>query len=153
MKYSQIPFKTSKTISQDLVSKNASLLTKAGFIHQEIAGVYTFLPLGLRVLNKIESIIREEIDKIGVEIYMPSLAPMKNREQTGRVDTNDVLMKTTPANAKAQAKNDTEYILGPTHEEIVTPLVQEFARSYKDLPVAVYQIQTSFSSPLSSENL
>src|SRR5260221_4184932 len=144
MKYSQLPFKTRKTISSELQSKNAKLLTKAGYIHQEIAGVYTFLPLGLQVLNKIENIIREEMDKIGFEIFMPSLAPMENWETTKRGKTNDVLMKTTPANTFALAKNDTEYILSPTHEEIVTPLVQEFARSYKDFLVAVYQIQTKF---------
>ena len=132
MKYSQVPFKTNKTVSHDLVSKNANLLTKAGFIHQEIAGIYTFLPFGARVLTKIENIIREEMDKIGVEVLMPSLAPMANWEKTGRIATNDVLMKTTPANANAKAKNDTEYILGPTHEEIVTPLVQKYAKSYKD---------------------
>lgn len=144
MKYSQLPFKTSKTVSSELASKNAKLLTKAGYIHQEIAGVYTFLPLGLRVLNKIENIIREEMNKIGVEVLMSSLAPIENWEKTGRGKTNDVLMKTTPANTYAKAKNDTEYILEPTHEEIVTPLVQKYAKSYKDFPVAVYQIQTKF---------
>lgn len=144
MKYSQIPFKTQKTVSTGLVAKNARLLTQAGFIHQEIAGVYTFLPLGWRVLNKIETIIREEMDKIGVEIFMPSLAPVENWQKTGRFETTDVLMKTVPANEAALAKNDTEYVLGSTQEEIVTPLVQEYARSYKDLPTAVYQIQAKF---------
>ena len=144
MKYSQLPFKTSKTVSTDLPSKNARLLKQAGYIHQEIAGVYTFLPLGLRVLTKIEQIIREEMDKIGVEVTMPSLAPLQNWQKTGRAESVDVLMKTLGANKLSQAKNSTEYILNSTHEEIITPLVQEFARSYKDLPCAVYQIQTKF---------
>src|SRR5258706_5488834 len=144
MRYSQLPFKTRKTISSELQSKNARLLMKAGYIHQEIAGVYTFLPLGLRVLNKIENIIREEMDKIGVELLMPSLAPIDNWITTKRFDSVDVLMKTTPANEKAKAKNHTEYVLSPTHEDMVTPLVQQYARSYKDFPVAVYQIQTKF---------
>lgn len=144
MKLSQLPFKTTKNISADLQSKNARLLTQASFIHQEIAGVYTFLPLGLRVLNKIEQIIREEMDKIGVEILMTALAPTANWEQTGRLDTVDVLMKTTGANAAAKAKFDGSYVLSSTHEEVVTPLVQEFAKSYRDLPVGVYQIQTKF---------
>lgn len=144
MKYSKLPFKTTKTISSDLVSKNAKLLTQAGFIHQEIAGVYSFLPLGFRVLNKIEQIIREEMDKISVEIFMTSLEPISYWETTGRLNTVDVLMKTTPANPLALAKNDTEYVLGSTHEEMVTPLVQEFNKSYKDFPIAVYQIQTKF---------
>lgn len=144
MKYSHIVFKTSKAVSSELQSKNARLLTQAGYIHQEIAGVYTFLPLGLRVLQRIEQIIREEMNKIGVEIYMTSLAPVGKWEQTGRIHTVDVLMKTSGANPAAVAKFDGSYILGSTHEEIVTPLVQEFVRSYKDLPVAVYQIQTKF---------
>lgn len=144
MKYSQNPFKTQKTAPGGLSAKNAKLLIQAGFIHQEVAGVYTILPFGLRVLNKIEVIIREEMDKVGVEVLMSTLAPVENWQKTGRFFTNDVLMKTTPANEAALAKNDTEYVLGPTQEEIVTPMVQEFARSYKDLPAAVYQIQTKY---------
>jgi prolyl-tRNA synthetase len=144
MKYSQIPFRTSKTVSGELTSKNAQLLIRAGFIHQEIAGVYTFLPLGLRVLERIENIIREEMDKIGVEIYMPSLAPIANWVQSKRFESVDVLMKTVPANALAKSKNETEYVLSPTHEEVVTPLVQSFVSSYKDFPLAVYQIQSKF---------
>src|SRR5436189_5388832 len=144
MKYSQLPFKTRKTISGELQSKNARLLIKAGYIHQEIAGVYTFLPLGLRVLAKIEQIIRQEMDKIGVEVLMTTLAPIENWKTTKRFDNVDVLMKTTPANEKAKAKNDTEYVLSPTHEDMVTPLLQGFIKSYKDFPAAVYQIQTKF---------
>lgn len=144
MKYSLMPFKTSRTVNKDLQSKNAKLLIQAGYIHQEMAGVYTFLPLGLRVLNKIERIIREEMDKIGVEIFMSSLSPIENWKKSKRFDSVDVLMKTTPANEKAKAKHNAEYVLSPTHEDMVTPLVQEFARSYKDFPIAVYQIQTKF---------
>lgn len=144
MKYSLLPFKTLRTVNKDLQSKNARLLIQAGYIHQEMAGVYTFLPLGLRVLNKIENIIREEMDKIGVEIFMSSLSPIENWEKSKRFDSVDVLMKTTPANEKAKEKHNAEYILSPTHEDMVTPLVKEFARSYKDFPIAVYQIQTKF---------
>jgi prolyl-tRNA synthetase len=144
MKLSQQPFRTSKTVSSDLSSKNARLLIQAGFIHQEVAGVYTFLPLGLRVLNKIEAIIRQEMDTVATEILMTSLAPKEKWETTGRIETVDVLMKTQGANSASQLKNSTEYVLGSTHEEIVTPLVQEHVRSYRDLPTAVYQIQTKF---------
>lgn len=144
MKYSQQPFQTTKTVSKDLASKNARLLTQAGFIHQEIAGVYTFLPLGLRVLNKIEQIIREEMDKVAVEILMTSLAPQENWQKTGRLETVDVLMKTHGANPASLLKNSTEYVLGSTHEEIVTPLVQQYIQSYRSFPTAVYQIQTKF---------
>ena len=143
MKYSALLFRTSKTISPDL-AKNAKLLTQAGYIHQELAGVYTFLPLGLRVLNKIEAIVREEMDKVAQEILMTSLAPQKNWQQTGRLETVDVLMKTTGANPASLAKNSNEYVLSSTHEEIVTPLVQGYLNSYKELPVGVYQIQTKF---------
>ncbi len=144
MRFSQNPFRTIKTVSSELVSKNARLLTQAGFIHQEVAGVYTFLPIGLRVLNKIEQIIREEMDKVAVEILMTSLAPQEVWQTTGRIATVDVLMKTVGANPLSQAKNDTSYVLGSTHEEVVTPLVQSFTRSYKELPIGVYQIQTKF---------
>jgi prolyl-tRNA synthetase len=144
MKYSQLPFNTRKTVGEKLQSKNARLLTQAAFIHQEVAGVYTFLPLGLRVLSKIEQIIREEMDTIGVELLMTSLAPIDNWVKSKRFENVDVLMKTTPANENARMKNDTEYVLNPTHEDMITPLVMEFNRSYKDFPLAVYQIQTKF---------
>ena len=144
MKLSAYPFKTTKSVSSDLVSKNAKLLTQAAFIRQEVAGVYTFLPLGLRVLNKVELIIREEMDKVAVELLMTALAPKSAWEQTGRLDNVDVLMKTSGANAASLAKNSTEYVLNSTHEEIVTPLVRDFVSSYKELPVAVYQIQSKF---------
>jgi len=144
MKLTQQPFKTLKNISREIQAKNARLLIQAGYIHQEIAGVYTFLPLGLKVLNKIEQIIREEMDTVGVEIYMSSLSPIANWEQSGRLETVDVLMKTQGANAPAKAKFDGSYILNSTHEEIVTPLIKEFAQSHHDLPTAVYQIQTKF---------
>lgn len=144
MKLSKIPFKTSKSVSAELLSINAKLLTQGAYIHQEVAGVYTMLPLGLRVLNKIENIIRKEMDKVGVEINMTALAPKSFWEQTHRIETVDVLMKTTPANSVSLAKNDTEYILSCTHEDMVTPLVAGWNQSYKDLPVSVYQIQTKF---------
>ncbi len=144
MKYSQVPFSTTKNVSAELQSKNARLLTQAGYIHQEIAGVYTFLPFGLKVLKKIESIVREEMDKIGVEVLLTSLAPKANWEATGRLGKVDVLMQATPANEIAKEKHDGSYVLSPTHEEIVTPLLQAYVHSYKDLPTAVYQIQTKF---------
>lgn len=144
MKLSAYPFKTTKSVSSDLVSKNAKLLTQAAFIRQEIAGVYTFLPLGLRVLNKVEQIVREEMDKVAIELLMTALAPKSAWEQTGRLDKVDVLMKTSGANAASLAKNTTEYVLNSTHEEIVTPLVRDFVSSYKELPVAVYQVQSKF---------
>lgn len=143
MLYSKLFGKTNKTI-KEFDSINATLLQKAGFIDQVMAGVYTFLPLGFRVLTKIEKIIREEMDKIGSEVFMPSIVPKALWEKTNRLDSVDVLMKTAPANAAAKQKNDAEYVLNSTHEEVVTPLAQKFNLSYKDFPFAVYQIQTKF---------
>ncbi|MFA6533320.1 MAG: proline--tRNA ligase [Patescibacteria group bacterium] len=143
MLYSKIFGKTKKD-SKQYDSANATFLTKGGFIDQVMAGVYTYLPLGLRVLNKIENIIREEMDIIGNEVFMPSLAPQSTWEKTGRLGTVDILMKTTAANKFAEAKNSAEYVLNPTHEEVVTPLGQKFNLSYKDFPFALYQIQTKF---------
>lgn len=143
MLYSKIFGKTKKD-SKKYDSANATFLIKGGFIDQVMAGTYTYLTLGLRVLNKIENIIREEIDNIGNEILMPSIAPLEQWEKTGRLETVDVLMKTTAANKFALAKNDSEYVLSPTHEETVTPLAQKFNLSYKDFPFALYHIQTKF---------
>lgn len=143
MRYSQLFAHTNKS-AKEQDSVNATLLTKAGFIFQTMAGVYTFLPLGLRVLNKIENIIRAEMDKLGSELLMTALSPKENWKTTGRLDTVDVLMKAVPANDKAQARHNGEYIINPTHEDLITPIAQQFKRSYKDFPFAVYQIQTKF---------
>jgi len=143
MLYSKIFGKTKKD-SKKYDSANATFLIKGGFIDQVMAGVYTYLPLGLKVLNKIENIIRVEMNKIGNEVFMPSLTPQSLWEKTGRLGTVDVLMKTTPANKFALAKHSSEYILNPTHEEVVVPLGQRFILSYKDFPFALYQIQTKF---------
>ncbi len=144
MRQSHLYTKTKKEAPKDEISKNAILLTRAGYIHKEMAGVYTFLPLGLRVLNKIEAIIRHHMDTIGNELSMSALSPRELWEKTGRLDIVDVLMKTEGANKASLEKSTNSYILNPTHEELITPIVKEYARSYKDLPVAFYQIQTKF---------
>jgi prolyl-tRNA synthetase len=143
MKYSKLFTKTQK-IAKEYDSTNATLLIKAGFVDQTMAGVYTFLPLGLRVLTKIENIIRKHMDEIGTELLMPSLTPKANWETTGRLETVDVLFKASGANKNSQAKNGAEYVLNCTHEDVVTPLAQKFRGSYKEFPFAVYQIQTKF---------
>jgi len=138
MKQSQLFTKTKKDISSEITSINAQLLTRAGFIDQLTAGVYTMLPLGLRVLQKVEHIIREEMNAIGgQEILMPTLQPKELWEQTDRWDHIDILFKLT-------GSGDKEYTLGSTHEEVVTPLLQKFLFSYKDFPTYTYQIQTKF---------
>ncbi|MBI5369781.1 hypothetical protein HZA85_01115 [Candidatus Uhrbacteria bacterium] len=138
MKYSTLFGKTTKSAPHDAQSTNARLLTQAGFINQLMAGVYTYLPLGLRVLKKIQDIVRGEMNALGAqEIYMPALHPKDIYDTTGRWDKIDVLFK-------LEGHGEKEYALGSTHEEVVTPLVQQYIRSYKDLPMAVYQIQDKF---------
>lgn len=144
MKLSKLFTKTSKNISTQTESINAQLLTRAGYIYQEMAGVYAFLPLGMKVIKNIESIIRDEMDKIGEEILMPALSGRERWYATKRHDALDVLMSTRAANERALEKSTAEYILNPTHEEIVTPIAKHFRTSYKDFPFAVYQIQTKF---------
>jgi prolyl-tRNA synthetase len=141
---SHIFAKTTKESSAEASSANADLLERGGFIHKTMAGVYSYLPLGTRVLSNIENILREEMDKIGSEVFLPSLAPVENWRKTGRYDTVNVLFKASPANPFSAKHNDAEYALGSTHEEVITPLVQRYCNSYQDLPCAAYQIQTKF---------
>lgn len=115
------------------------LLLRAGFIRQLAAGIYNYLPLGKRVLNKIEQIVREEMDYIGgQELLMPALNPAELWEETGRYHTygQDLV--------KLQDRHERSFILGPTHEETVTHIVRSEISSYKKLPVTLYQIQTKF---------
>ena len=137
MRYSQLFGKTSKSIQADADSANAKLLTQAGFVNKQMAGVYNYLPLGLRVLTKIQNIIREEMNAVGGnEILMPAMTQEASYVETGR-NTMDVLFH-------LKGRDDSELVLNPTHEEVVTPLVQKYTFSYRDLPVAVYQIQNKF---------
>ncbi len=125
MRYSQVFSKSSKSHPADAESVNAKFLVQGGFVHQEMAGVYTWLPLGLRTLRKVENIIRDELNKLGAqEILMSALQPKENWMTTNRWDAVDVLFKVPSQTGK-------EYALGPTHEEIVTPLVKDFLSSYK----------------------
>jgi prolyl-tRNA synthetase len=137
MRYSKLFGKTTKTVPSDADSINAKLLTQAGFIQKEISGVYNYLPLGLRVLTKIQNIVREEMNKIdGQEILMPAMTQEESWKITGR-DTMDVLFH-------LKGQGDTDLVLNPTHEEVVTPLAQKYIFSYRDLPLYVYQIQNKF---------
>lgn len=138
MKQSQLFTRTIKELPKDEASFNAQALIRAGFVDKLAAGVYSFLPLGWRVVNKIQNIIREEMTAIdGQEINMPSLAPKENWQATGRFETLDVLFKLA-------GSDDKEYVLNPTHEEVVTPLAKKFIYSYRELPMAVFQIQNKF---------
>ncbi len=144
MRLSKIFTKTSKESTADASSVNANLLVRGAFISKTMSGVYSFLPLGMKVLSKLENILREEMDKIGSEVFLPALSPKKNWEQTGRLNSVSVLFEARGANQSSRKTNDTSYVLNSTHEEVVTPLVQQFVQSYRDLPTACYQIQTKF---------
>lgn len=146
MLYSNLFPKTLKTPPADEESINAKLLVQAGFVDKVMAGVYNWLPLGLRVLTKVENIIRDEMNNLGAqEVLLPSLHPKELWQKTHRWNTMDVLYKIKSQTGK-------EIALGPTHEEIITPLVKKFTNSYKDLPVALYQIQTKFRDELRAKS-
>ena len=144
MLLSQLFTKTSKESQTDATAINADLLTRAGFIHKTMAGVYSFLPLGWKVLDKIEDILREEMDKIGSELFMSAFSPTENWETTKRLDSMSSLFEAKPANEASKGINDCRYVLNSTHEELITPIFQRFVSSYQDLPCAAYQIQTKF---------
>ena len=138
MRYSKLFGKTVKDAPKDEVSLNSKLLTRGGFIRREVAGVYNYLPLGIRVLNKIANIVREEMNMIGgQELLLSSLQNKESWDKTNRWGSFDALFKLTSI-------LDKEYALGPTHEEVIVPLAKQFISSYKDLPLSVYQIQTKF---------
>lgn len=148
MKRTQLFTKTSKTAPADEVAKNAQLLIRAGFIHKEMSGVYVYLPLGLRVLEKIKNIVREEMNAFGgQEIMMTALQPRELWEKTDRWDSDkvDIWFKTKLANGG-------ELGLAPTHEEPIVAAVREYLNSYKDLPFSVYQIQTKFRNELRAKS-
>lgn len=125
---------------------NHKLLVQAGFVRQLMAGVYIYTPLGLRVLNKIRNIIRKEMDAVGgQEILMPSLHPKANWKQSGGWDSVDVLFK-------VKSRTGKEYALGQSHEEVVTPFAKEIINSYKNLPIALYQIHWKFRDELRAKS-
>ena len=146
MRQSGLFTRTRREAPKDEVAKNAQLLIRGGFVHKEMAGAYSYLPLGLRTLTKIENIIREEMDALGgQELRMATLHPSEPWKQTGGWDNVDVLFK-------LQSRTEKEYALGQSEEEIVTPIVGEYAVSYKDLPVAVYQIGQKYRDELRAKS-
>ncbi len=140
MRQSHLFTKTRKEAPKDEVSKNAQLLIRAGYVYKEMAGAYVFLPLGLRVLNKIVQVIREEMDAIGgQEMALTALQDKKVWEKTGRW-SDDVVDNWF----KTKLKSGAEVGLGFTHEEPLTNLMTDYIHSYRDLPRAAYQFQTKF---------
>jgi len=139
MRQSELFTKTRREAPKDEVSKNAQLLIRAGYIHKEMAGVYSYLPLGLRVLKNIENIIREEMNAIGgQEIILSALQDPVLWSKTDRWTTAADVWFTT------KLSGGSDLGLGFTHEEPLTALMTEYVSSYKDLPAYIYQLQTKF---------
>jgi len=146
MRYSQLVSKTNPADPKDELTTNAKLLVRAGFVNKLMAGVYSYLPLGLAVINKIEQIVREEMNAIGgQEIFLPALHPAENWKQTGGWESIDILFK-------LKSRTGKDYALGQSHEEVITPLAKEYVKSYKDLPLALYQIQQKFRDELRAKS-
>ena len=138
--------KTLKSAPASADTANHRLLVQAGFVRQVMAGVYTYLPLGLRTLNKISQIVREEMNDIdGQEVLMPLLHPSALWKQTGGWDKIDVLFK-------VKSRTDKEYALAQSNEETVTPLAKEWIHSAKDMPLAIYHINWKFRDELRSKS-
>jgi prolyl-tRNA synthetase len=139
MRFSRALIPTVKEAPADATNVSHVLLTRAGFIRRVGAGMYDFLPLGLRVLRKVEGIVRAEMDRAGaLEILMPALLPAEYFKETGRWDRfGDTLFR-------LKDRKGAEFHLGPTHEEIVTDIARREIKSYRDLPKNLYQIQTKF---------
>lgn len=148
MRYSALFSKTTKNFPKDEVALNAQLLIKAGYIYKEMAGVYAYLPLGLRVLEKIKQIVREEMDAVGgKEIIMTALQRKELWEKTDRWSDENVDVW-----FKSQLKNGTEVGFGWSHEEPISEMMKNYITSYKDLPIYVYQFQTKLRNELRSKS-
>src|SRR3989344_4383565 len=148
MRQSELFTKTRKNAPADEVARNAELLIRGGFIHKEMAGVYAYLPLGLRVFNKIVSIIREEMNAIGgQEVELASLQDKSTWEPTNQWDDKEVDVW-----FKTKLKNETELGLAVTHEAPITKMLKDFIYSYRDLPQAIYQFQTKFRNEVRAKS-
>lgn len=148
MRRSTLFIKTLKNAPADEVSKNAQLLIRAGFVYKEMAGAYAYLPLGLRVLENIKQIVREEMNAIdSSELIMTGIQRKEIWEKTGRWDD-----ETVDVWFKSRLKDDTEIGFGWSHEEPIVEMMKQFLHSYKDLPTSVYQFQTKLRNELRAKS-
>lgn len=139
MRWSNYFIPTLKEAPKEAESVSHKLMLRGGFIDKVASGVYTYLPLGYRVLKKVENIVREEMNRAGgIEILMPSLQPSSLWKESGRYEKmgKDMII--------FKDRHKREMIFGPTHEEVITDLVRKYVRSWKQLPLLLYQIQTKF---------
>ncbi len=148
MRYSKLFGKTQVNPPKEAETVSHKLLTQAGFIDRQLAaGIFSYLPLGWRTLQQVAEIIRQEINRIGgQEVFLPSLQPKYLWEKSGRWGTMD------PPLFKLKDRHERELTLASTHEEVITDLVARFVNSYKDLPVALYQIQNKFRNEMRATN-
>ena len=148
MRVTDLFTKTTKNAPADEVAKNAQLLIRAGYIYKVMAGVYAYTPLGLRVIENIKQIVREEMNAIGgQELIMTNLQPKEDWEITTRWDDSvvDIWFKT-------KLKDDTEVGLAWSHEEAIMTMMKNFIKSYKDLPAYVYQFQTKLRNEIRAKS-
>ena len=139
MRISNFLLPTLREAPSDTEVISHQLMVRAGMIRQVASGIYTWLPLGLRVLRKVEKIVREEMDKTGAqEIFMPSVQPAELWQESKRWDEYG------PELLRFDDRHQRAFCLGPTHEEVVTDLIRKEIRSYKQLPANFYQIQNKF---------
>jgi len=139
MRVSKYLLSTQKETPANAEVISHQLMLRAGMIRRNASGLYTWLPSGLRVLRKVEAIVREEMNKTGaIEILMPLVQPADLWVETGRWD------KFGPELLRFQDRNNRDFVLGPTHEEVITDLVRKELSSYKQLPLTLYQVQTKF---------
>ncbi len=148
MRHTNIFIKTRKEYPRDELAKNAQVLIKAGFVHKEMAGAYAYLPFGIRVLENIKKIARDEMNSAsGQEIIMSSLQKKETWESTDRWNDSNVDIW-----FKSELKNGTEIGFGWSHEEPITDMMKNFISSYKDLPIYTYQFQTKFRNELRAKS-
>ena len=148
MRVSHLFTKTLKNAPADEVAKNAQLLIRGGYVYKEMAGAYAYLPLGLRVVEKIKQVVREEMNAIhSNELIMTRLQRREIWEKTGRWSDEvvDVWFKT-------RLQDDTELGLGWSHEEPIVEMMKQYVQSYKDLPVSLYQFQTKMRNELRAKS-
>lgn len=139
MKWSNTPIKTLKERPASASIESHSLLLRAGYVHPTCAGIFTYAPFMVRVLQKLEKMIRTHLNQADLtEIYMPMVQPRELWEETGRWESFSEILQTM------KNRSEQEFCLGPTHEEVVTRYVGDQVKSYRDLPFAVYQIQTKY---------
>jgi prolyl-tRNA synthetase len=139
MRYSEFGLTTLKEVPAEAEIVSHQLMLRAGLIRRLASGLFTWMPLGLRVLRKVEKVIREEMDRAGaLELLMPAVQPAELWQESGRWEEYGPLL------LRMNDRNEREYCFGPTHEEVITDIARRELRSYKQLPINFYQVQTKF---------